>query len=130
MKLRTRKTVDALDFQSARLERANAAGHDHYFGQKPCALAGLNIKATIALFLYRGDFLPQVQRGAERLDLLQERIGQFLAGTHRNRGDVINRFVRIKLGALTADFGQRVDDMRLDLQQTELKYLEQTDRAG
>ena len=67
---------------------------------------------------------------AEGLDLLHQVVGQFLAGAARDGRDVINGLVRIQFYALAADGAQRIDHVRLDLEQAKLEDLEQADRAG
>ena len=51
--------------------------------------------------------------GTERLDLLQQPVNQLLGAAHRQRRNVVNRFIRIQLGALTARLLERVDDVAL-----------------
>ena len=50
------------------------------------------------------------QHIAERLDLLQQPVDQLLRAAHGQRRNVIDRLVRIELGALAADLRQRIDD--------------------
>jgi hypothetical protein len=71
-----------------------------------------------------------MERGAKRLDLLEQVVGQLLAGAHGHGGNVVDRLVRIQLHALAAGVGQRINDMGLDFQQAELENLEQANRAS
>jgi len=71
-----------------------------------------------------------VVRGAEGLDLLEQVVGELLAGANRHGRDVVDRLVGVQLDALAARVGQRIDDVRLDLEQAELEDLEQAHRAG
>ena len=66
----------------------------------------------------------------ERFGLLQQPVDQFLRPADRHRRDVVNRLVRIQLGALAADLGERIDDVRADAEQPEFEDLEQTHGAG
>ncbi len=66
----------------------------------------------------------------ERLDLLQQVVDELLAAADRYPRDVVDRLVRIQLGALAANDPHRVDDVRLDAEEPELEHLEQPDRAG
>lgn len=66
----------------------------------------------------------------ERRDLLQQIVSEALAGDDRHPRNVVDRFFRIELGALAADLGQNVDEMRLDVEQAQLEDGEQSARAG
>ncbi len=77
-----------------------------------------------------GDFLAQVEGRLERLDLLEQVVGQFLAGAHGHGRNVVDRLVRIQFHALAANGWQRIDDVGLDFEQAEFEDLEQADRAG
>jgi hypothetical protein len=76
------------------------------------------------------DFLAEVEGGAEGFDLLEQVVGEFLAGAHGHGRDVVDRLVGVQLDALAAGVAQRVDDVGLDLEQAEFEHLEQADRAG
>ena len=65
----------------------------------------------------------------ERLDLAEQVVDEALAGDDREAGDVVDRLLRIKLGALAADLGQDVDEVGLDVEEAELEHREQADRA-
>ena len=124
------EVVEAGHLQRARLERADTAGDDDRLAQQAGAPGGLDKELAVVALLHDGDFLAEVEGWVERLDLLEQRVGQFLAGAHRHRRDVVDRLVRVELDALAARRGQRVDDVRLDLQQAQFEDLEQADRAG
>jgi hypothetical protein len=94
------------------------------------ALAGLDEEAAVVLLAHDADFLAEVEGGAEGLDLLEQVVGEFLAGAHGHGRDVVDRLVGVQLDALAAGVAQRVDDVGLDLQQAQLEHLEQADRAG
>ena len=57
----------------------------------------------------------------ERLDLLQQRLGETLAGDEGNAGDVVDRLFRIELGALAADLVENVDKMHLHIEQAQFE---------
>ncbi len=63
---------------------------------------------------------------AERLDLLHQLVGQLLPGDHGERGNVVDRFLGVKLGALAARPIENVDHMRLDVDETKLEHGEET----
>ena len=67
--------------------------------------------------------------GIEGRDLLHQIVDQALARDHRESGNVVDRLLRIKLGALPADHGQNVDHMRLDIEQAEFEHGEEPDGA-
>src|SRR3546814_1342561 len=69
--------------------------------------------------------LPQVEHRLEGLCLLQQAIDQLAAGDHRQRRDVVDRLLRIELGALTAGLVLDVDDVGLEAQQAELERSEE-----
>ena len=66
----------------------------------------------------------------KRLDLLQQIVGQLLAGDDRKARNVVDRLFGIELRALAAGARQNVDQMRLDVEQAELEHREKTGRAG
>ena len=114
----------------ARLERAHAGGDEHGARDEARAGAGGDLEAPVVQLAQHGHRLAQVEGGAERLDLLEQGIGQLLPGAHRNGGDVVDRLVGVQLDRLAAGHSQRVDHVRLDLQQAQLEHLEQPHRAG
>ncbi len=61
--------------------------------------------------------------------LCQEILGQFLPCAFRPARDIVDRFFRVKLGALPAGPIEVVDHMTLETKQTKLKYREQPNRA-
>ena len=66
----------------------------------------------------------------ERLDLLHQQVDQLLAGAARHGRDVVDRLVRIELGALAADLVEIVDQLALHAEQAGLEHGEQAARAG
>ena len=62
---------------------------------------------------------------AERLDLLHQRVDQSLRRNLRDRRNVVDRLLGIKLGALAADLVEDVDEVALDVEQAELEHGEQ-----
>ena len=109
--------------QTPRLKRAYAGRDHHGPGLKTRAQRGCHVKFAVRQRLQLGDLLAQMERRMERFCLFQQPIDQFLSAANRQRGDIVDRFVRIQLGALPADLGQRIDDVRLDSEQTEFENL-------
>jgi hypothetical protein len=70
-----------------------------------------------------------MKRRPERLDLLHELIDQALRGNLRNRRNVVDRLLGIKLGALAADLVEDVDEVALDVEEAQLEHAKQADRA-
>ena len=66
-----------------------------------------------------------MKRRPERLDLGQQRVTDALAGDVRDARNIVDRLLRIKLGALAADLVENIDHVRLHIEQAELKYCEQ-----
>ena len=125
--------LDAGSRRALGLERAAAGGDHHHLGldRRP----GVGRDPIIGLFRRAErfdalDHLAEMEGRAERLDLLRQRVDQPLAGDDRIAGNVVDRLLRIELGALPADLGQDVDEMGLDVEQAELEDGEQADRAG
>src|SRR5579862_8104365 len=68
--------------------------------------------------------------GMERLGLLEELLDQSFTGDHRIAGDVVDRLLRIELGALAARLVEDVDDGRAQIEKAELEDSKQTDGTG
>ena len=66
--------------------------------------------------------LAEMEHRLERLDLLEQPVGQLLAGADRKAGDVVDRLFWVKLGALAAGLVENIDDMGLQPRK-ELKSL-------
>ena len=69
--------------------------------------------------------LTEMEMRVERLDLFQQPFGEFRAGADRHGRNVVNRFFRIKLGALAARPVENIDQMAFDVVKSELEYGEQ-----
>ncbi len=63
----------------------------------------------------------------ERFDLLQQRIDEALRAGIGNAGNVVDRLLRIKLGALAADLVENVDEMTFHVEQAQLEHRKQAD---
>jgi len=72
--------------------------------------------------------LIEAELGAEWLDLLHELVGQLLARDHSERGNVVDRLLGVKLGALPAGPVENIDQMRLDVDEAEFKHGEKPHR--
>jgi hypothetical protein len=70
-----------------------------------------------------------VKRRLERRDLLHQPVGQFLAAHHRQRRNIVNGFLGIKLGALAPRAVEHINDVRLQIEQPKLEHREQPNRA-
>ena len=68
------------------------------------------------------DLLAKVEAGVKGLDLLEQPVDQFLRTADRNRGNVVDRLVRIELGALAAGMRERIHDLALHAEQPELEH--------
>ena len=73
---------------------------------------------------------PRWNVGAERFDLFHQAIGKALARHLGQGGNVVDRLLGIEFGALPADLVENVDDVRLDVDEAQLKDGEQSDRTG
>ena len=91
---------------------------------------GLDVETAVFALAKRGHFLAQMQRRVERRDLLHQAVDELLGAAGGQRRDVVDRLVGIKLGALAAGRGQRIDQVAADAQEAELENLEQAAGAG
>ena len=115
--------------ESTGLERAHATC-DHDSARIEHRLrAGDDPEATIFLTLDLRDFLTEMQTGAERLDLLEQSIGELLTRAHGHGRNVVDGLVGIELDALTAWRFQRIDHMSLETEQSQFEHLEQAART-
>src|SRR3954466_6935311 len=69
-----------------------------------------------------------MELGMERLDLRHQRVNQPLAGDISHGGNVVDRLLRIELGALPARLVENVDEMCFHVEQAELEHREQAAR--
>ena len=113
----------------ARREGADTAGDKYRAGRKLGAGAGQHAKTVIG-FLQLGHLFAEMEARFERRNLLQQPVSELLAGAHRHRRDIVDRLVRIQLGALAAGVSEAVDDVGLEAEQAQLEYLEQPAGAG
>ena len=117
--LRLERAAAGRDDDHLRLERGPGVRANSKFGAFGCSQN-----------LQRFHHLAEVKSWMERLDLQHEVVDQPLCGHHREAGNVVDRLLRIEFGALAADLGQNVDQMRLDVEQSELEDREQPRRPG
>jgi hypothetical protein len=59
--------------------------------------------------------------------LLGEAFDELAARAHGHRGNIVDRLVRVELGALAADLRQRIDEFCAQPEKPELKDLEEPD---
>ncbi len=75
-------------------------------------------------------FFAEVEIGLERPDLFQQTVDQLLGAAHRQRRDVIDGFIRVKLRALAARMLEGIDEVGVNTQQPEFEYLKQPAGPG
>ncbi len=80
-----------------------------------------DLEAAIGQALETLRHLTKVKGRVERLDLLQEAVGQFLSGDNGERRNVVNRLFRIELRALAARAIENVDEVRLEVEKPSSK---------
>ncbi len=122
--------LDARHRRTLGLERARACRHHHHGSDDFSAGVGLQLPAAVLQFFQADRHLPEMKLRIEGLDLLQQSVDQFLAGDDGQPRNVVDRFFGIKLGALAAGAVQNVDQVALQIQQSQLEHGEQTDGAG
>ncbi len=66
----------------------------------------------------------------KRFDLLKQVINQLATSAYRYCWNIVDRFIWIKFDTLTADFGQRVNDMRFYFKKSKLEHLEEPHWTG
>ena len=121
--------IDAGDRRALGHEAAAAGGDHHGMGDDLGLGIGRQLPAAVVELLERAGHLVEMELGAEGLDLLHQPVGQFLAGDDGQAGNVVDRLLRIQLGALPARPVEDVDQMAFEVQQTQLEHREQSDGA-
>src|SRR5262245_5948391 len=128
--LPTLEGLSAFDAETPRLKRADTSGNDDRASKK-CSVEGCaHGKAPVRLLSNFRHFLAEMEGRIEWLDLLQETIDELLCATDGQRGDVVDRLVRIELGTLPARMCERIDHVRRDAEQAQLENLEEAARSG
>ena len=118
--------LDAGKRRALRREGSAAGGDHHHLGFDHRAGVGREPEAAVEP-LERLHPLIEMELGAERLDLVHELVGQLLAGDDGQAGNVVDRLLRIELGALAAGAVENVDHVALDVDQAELEHGEEAD---
>ena len=104
--------LDARERQASRLEGADARRDHHGAGDEARTGGGGDVEFAVGLGLQLGHFLAEMERGVKRLRLFHQPVDQFLSPADGQRRDVVDRLVRIQLGALAAHLRQGIDDVR------------------
>ncbi len=111
-----------------------AAGGDHdRLAAQALAEAGAHQeqrRVRRAERLDRLDHLAEVEDRLERLALRHQPVDDLLPCDAGKTGNVVDRLLGIKLGALAAGLGQDVDEVAADVEQAELEHGEEPDRTG
>jgi hypothetical protein len=118
--------LDARHRRALGLERAAARGDHHHLALEHLAGVGGDAKAGVADLLDRLHHLVEMEGRMERLDLLQQRLRQAMAGDEGDAGNVVDRLFRVELGALAADLVEDIDQMRLHVEQAQFEHGEQS----
>ena len=121
--------LDALRAQCTRLERTDTCSDHDSLAVELFACIGLYVK-FVTVRAHNRHFFAEVHARAEGFDLLKQAFGQFVTGAHRDTGNVVDGFVRIELRTLAARLPNRVNDLGLEAQQSELENLKQAARPG
>lgn len=123
--------LGAVQAQFAGLKRAHASREKNSLRLESRARAGFNMETLpFSQRPQHGHFLAEMKGRFEGCDLLHEGVHQFLRVQNRYGRNIVDRLVRVELGALSARFPQGIDDMRIDAQQSQLKDLEQPAGTG
>src|ERR1700677_3361378 len=125
--------VEPWDRRPLRLERPPARRDKNGLGFDRLFVVGADAKQGPlgrAQNLHSFDHLGKMKLRTEWLDLLHEIIDKLLSVDHRKAWNVVDRLLRIELRALAARFRQDVDEVRLDVEQTEFEHRKQADGPG
>ena len=122
--------LDAGNRRTLGLERAAAGGNHDDLALELLALIGLHAKQRVADLLDRLDHLAEMKLRIERLDLLHQALDQAVRAGDGDAGNVVDRLLRIKLGALAADLVENIDEVAFHVEQSELEHREQADGSG
>ncbi len=122
--------LDSGQRQAPGLKGSDAPRDHHGAGREAGAAGGGHVELAALQGFDFGDFLPEMEGGMEGLRLLHEPVYQFLGTADGQRRNVVNRLVRIQLGALPTGLTQRIDDVRIDSEQAKFEDLEQSHGAG
>ena len=128
--LSTLVPLAALDAEAPRLERTDPGSDHDRTGVETGPGRRDHIEPPVGARRQLDDLLPEMEHRFERLDLLHQAIDELLRAADRQRGDVVDRLVGVELRALTARRGERVDEVGLDAEQSELEDLEQATGSG
>ena len=120
----------AHDAEATRLKRADP-GRDHdRTGVETGAGRRDHIEPPIGARRQFDDLLSEMEHRLEGLDLLHQAIDELLGTADRQRRDVVDRLVGVELCALAAGCRERIDEVGLDAEQSELEDLEQATGSG
>ena len=97
---------------------------------QPCAGTGSNQPTAIRLRRQLLDLLAAMPVRRKRRYLLLQALHQFVASAKHQARNVVQRFVAIQLGALTAGVWQGIDQVGAQALQAQLKHLKQPHRPG
>ena len=100
------KRFNSSQSQGSGLEGTEPGSDDDRTAAETSAGFGTKLKGAVALYGQIGNTLSEVVGGVERLELFRQPVDQFLGADNRQGRDVIDCFVRVQHGALTADDGQ------------------------
>jgi hypothetical protein len=72
--------------------------------------------------------LTKMEHGLERPDLIEQTVGQLLAGANGEAWNVVDGLLGVELGALAARPVENIDHMRFQLGEAKLKNGKEADR--
>ena len=113
--------------QRAALIGAGTHRQHHGPGMQAQTRMGRQLEAASHAVLLPGTqrlrHLTEVQIGIQRLDLLEQVVGQLLRRDHRQARDVVDQLVGIERTALATRFRQRIDGGHAQAQESQLEDL-------
>src|SRR5439155_6356096 len=118
-------SIDAGDWRLLGLKRSASCCNDDNLGAEDQPAVGLKLELTVLTSLKCGDHLIEVELRMEGLDLFEQPMSQLGASDHRHARNIVDRLLRIKLGALAAGAVENIDHLTLDIEKTELENRKQ-----
>ena len=118
--------LEAGHVELARREGTNTRRNDHCATIKSGAGGRYDPEPTVFEWCNLVDLLSQMKRGRERADLLLKTVDQLFGAANRQRRNIVDGLVRVQLDTLPTSIVQRIDEVRLQAQQTELKDLKES----
>lgn len=118
-----------VDGRLLRHEGPAARRDDDHGGDQYRAVIRQEFPASVILLFEAFSHLGKMEGRLERRDLFQKPLGQVMAADDGPGRNIVNRFFRVKFGALPARTVKNIDQMAFNIQKAEFKDGKQANRA-